>query len=70
MLNDDRFIIAVVALTIIGVLVGCLWLKNYECSCKAEKQGMEHSWGPIQGCMVREQGGNWIDYDRLRVMDK
>lgn len=70
MLNSNNFIDAVVALTIIAVLIGSVWLKDYECSCKAKKQGMEYSWGLIQGCMVREQGGQWIDYDRLRMVDK
>lgn len=37
------------------------------CKNKTEKQGMECSWGPFQGCMVRTEKG-WIDYERLRYM--
>lgn len=32
-------------------------------------QQMEYSFGFIQGCMVREKGGKWIDYERYRVME-
>lgn len=36
---------------------------------KAVKQDLQYSYGIVQGCMVREKGGRWIDYDRLRTMN-
>ena len=39
------------------------------CHSKAEKQGFECSWAPIQGCMVKQANGTWVDYDRLRIME-
>lgn len=35
---------------------------------KASMQGFECSYSPLQGCMVKVDG-NWIDYDRLRVIE-
>ena len=59
----------------LGLIVICIIIYlisygfgSYECMTKAVKQGMEYSYGIVQGCMVREKGGKWIDYDRLRVM--
>ena len=55
---------------IIAALVGVsLVIKNYKCHSKAEMQGYECSWSPIQGCMVKQKDGTWIDYDRLRIME-
>lgn len=39
------------------------------CHSKADKQGLECEWGPIQGCMVKMPDGKWMDYDRLRYME-
>lgn len=52
---------------IVLVLVGAYGLAYISCKNKTEKQGMECSWGPFQGCMVKTENG-WIDYERLRYM--
>lgn len=57
-----------VTVTIFGCLVFAGLRPYFECHTKAEKQGLECSWGIIQGCMVKIDG-KWIDYDRLRIMD-
>ena len=36
------------------------WWSYSECHSKAAMQGMECSWGPIQGCMVKMKDGSWI----------
>ena len=41
----------------------------FTCRSKAIMQEMEWSYGPIQGCMVKQKNGKWIDYDRLRYME-
>lgn len=54
----------VAALIALGTL-----LSYSECHSKSAMQGMECSWGPIQGCMVKMKDGTWMDYDRLRYME-
>lgn len=58
-------------LFMIGVILLCLLtacFSAYQCRTKAVMQELDWSWGPIQGCMVK-QDGKWIDYDRLRYMN-
>lgn len=56
-------------LFIVALFCGCLFFKYYKCHTQAEMQGFECSWGPLQGCMVKQNDGSWIDYDRLRYMN-
>lgn len=38
---------------VICVLVGlCMWLAEASCTSQASKMGVEHSWGPLQDCMI------------------
>ena len=60
--------IAIVAMIGFWVVPVCL-VDYYTCHSKAEKQGLECEWGPLQGCMVKMPSGNWMDYDRLRYME-
>lgn len=68
-MNDEGLALAGSVIGIILVIVVVLALGSCSCSTKAAKQGMECSWGPIQGCMVKMPDGKWMDYDRLRYMD-
>ncbi len=68
-MNDEWFATVGSLIGVILVLVVVLAIGSCSCSSKAAKQGMECSWGPLQGCMVRMPDGSWIDYDRLRYMD-
>jgi hypothetical protein len=54
-------------LTVIIVVVFVYACDYITCKSKSEKQGMECSWGPIQGCMVKAENG-WMDYERLRYI--
>lgn len=69
MSNEDEFMTAIVGIVLfIIVALGLLSFNSYECSTKANIQELEWSYGPIQGCMVRERNGKWIDYDRYRFI--
>ena len=59
------FIIAVILFIICSPFLG----SYFTCRNKALMQGMEWSYGPIQGCMVKQENGKWIDYDRLRYTE-
>ena len=70
-MNGDELIIAIgtiVCLAILSVLG--IGFNTYQCRTKAVMQDLEWSYGPIQGCMVKQENGKWIDYDRLRYMDE
>lgn len=66
-LDEEKFGCLALVITIVLVFVGVYGEAYYSCKNKTEKQGMECSWGPFQGCMVKTEKG-WIDYERLRYM--
>lgn len=41
---------------------------EYSCEKKATAQGLEYRYGWWEGCLVKERDGNYIDYDRYRVV--
>lgn len=70
MTNEDEIMTAIAcAVFIIILALVLLGFNRYECSTKANMQELEWSYRPIQGCMVREKDGKWIDYQRLRYME-
>lgn len=62
------FIDFIVTIVIVGIMASALLWPYFECHTKAEKQGLECSWGIIQGCMMKIDG-KWVDYDRIRIVD-
>ena len=60
----------VLVVLLIITLAGYFGARSYSCHKRAEKQGLECEWGVFQGCMVKMPSGNWMDYDRLRYMEK
>ena len=60
----------VLVVLLIITLAGYFGACSYSCHKRAEKQGLECEWGVFQGCMVKMPSGNWMDYDRLRYMEK
>lgn len=58
--------------SLIAIIGGSLlWAyKANEISCekKATAQGLEYRYGWWEGCLVKERDGNYIDYDRYRVV--
>lgn len=70
-MSDDELIIAI--LMVVGLAIFSAFtigFNAYQCRTKAVMQELEWSYGPIQGCMVKQENGKWIDYDRLRYMDE
>jgi hypothetical protein len=70
-MNNEDEIITAIACVVFAIIIALVTLGfyTYECSTKANIQELEWSYGPIQGCMVRERNGKWIDYARLRYME-
>lgn len=69
--GDLRFLyLCIVAL--VGIFVGTFYFSyksdEYSCEKKATAQGLEYKYGWWEGCLVKERDGNYIDYDRYRVM--
>lgn len=68
--NDEWITIIVVAVCLIIISVFAISFNAYQCRTKAVMQELDWSYGPIQGCMVKQENGKWIDYNRLRYMDE
>ena len=50
----DWTVVIVGVLGVAGVLVAlCMWLAAASCASQASRMGVEHSWGPLQDCMIR-----------------
>ena len=70
-MNSDEWIIIALMVIGFGIIASCgIGVNAYKCRTKAVMQELEWSYGPIQGCMVKQENGKWIDYDRLRYMDE
>jgi len=70
-MNNDEWIITI--LIVVGLVIFSTFtigFNTYKCRTKAVMQELDWSYGPIQGCMVKQENGKWIDYDRLRYMDE
>ena len=70
-MDKDNLLILICTGIILLCFLGCvIGFNAYKCKSKAVMQELEWSYGPIQGCMVKQENGKWIDYDRLRYMDE
>ena len=70
-MDKDDLLILICAGIILLCFLGCaVGFNTYKCRTKAVMQELEWSYGPIQGCMVKQQNGKWIDYDRLRYTEE
>ena len=67
--TSDKLMMIFTVLLILFFLSLPFISSGFTCMKKATKQEMEWSYGPIQGCMVKQENGKWIDYDRLRYME-
>lgn len=64
--NEGDFIASLIIAVIIGLVF--VALSYFECDSKA--QSFVHSWGPIQGCMIKEpKDGIWIPLENYRNVD-
>lgn len=70
-MTSDEFVIAIAMVVCLAVFSAfAIGLNTFICKTKATMQELEWSYGPIQGCMVKQENGKWIDYDHLRYMDE
>ena len=67
--TSDKLIVCFVIFFVLFMLSLPFISSGFSCMSKATEQEMEWSYGPIQGCMVKQENGKWIDYDRLRYME-
>ena len=63
------FVIFILLVIVGGTNLAVYKINELKCRSKATMQNMEYSFGLFQGCMVKEENGNWIDYNRLRYME-
>ena len=54
-------------LLVIAVSAPAYLVTRHTCAAKAERLGLEYSFGFFQGCFVKD-GDSWVDYDRYRVI--
>lgn len=68
--GDLRFLYLCIVAFVVFIL-GTFYLSyksnEYYCEKKATAQGLEYRYG-WEGCFVKEREGNYIDYDKYRVV--
>ena len=59
----------VIACVLVGLVI--FWpaylAGRHTCAAKAERLGLEYSFGVFQGCFVKD-GDRWVDYENYRVI--
>lgn len=58
----------VTVLAIICILALVLYMPSQSCAKQAQKMGMNHDWGFVQGCMVEAKPGQWVPLKNYRVL--
>lgn len=69
---SENFIIGAIITAIVGIPTGLLmglafWLAAATCSSQASKMELQHSWGPLQDCMIHVDG-KWMLLDSYKVV--
>lgn len=54
-------VFAAVALVVLPAYYGT----KYKCASVAKQMEVEHEWGPVKGCFIKEYG-RWIPYEQVR----
>lgn len=62
----DHFGATCILIITVAVGVG-MGLDSAGCASKSRLMGLEYSWGPLQGCMVRHDG-RWDPLEKYIVM--
>ena len=69
---DGAFIAAicvlVLELVVGGACAPAYLLGDYACSKVAQKMEVEHDYDFVTGCFIRDEGGRWVNYDKLRSL--
>ncbi len=65
---SDFFIMVVFpAAVLIG---GAMWLDSASCESRWKGSGMQTSWGPLQGCLVKRKDGTWVPDKMMRDINQ
>ncbi len=63
------FGVVILIICVVGLAIGIDWaVKNSACSSRAQGLGLEHDWGPIQGCLVKV-GKRYAPIEYIRIVD-
>lgn len=67
---SDEGVTLVLGLVVLLIILGVVCaVASLSCKARWEGSGLQSSWGPMQGCLVRLPDGRWIPDDRLREID-
>jgi prepilin-type N-terminal cleavage/methylation domain-containing protein len=59
---------ALIVAAIVGILI---WLPvgaYLTCSAKGKAMGLRTDWGPIQGCIIEHEPGQWVPLENFRAL--
>lgn len=65
---EDIFFSTAIATIVAATVLGSIWLESAKCSSQADLMALEHSYGPIQGCMVKVNG-RWLPLKAIREVN-
>lgn len=71
--GDDDMLTTLFAAAISGAIIMVVVLANWgfryaACSARWADSGLQSSWGPLTGCRVRTQAGQWIPEGAVRQL--
>lgn len=66
--DGNLTLIYLIVVVCFGAFTALFLSKEYSCERKATAQGLEYKYGIWEGCLVKERDGNYIDYEKYRVV--
>lgn len=70
--TDERLFFAFVVFAffaLVALFVGIDWMiSKSACASRAQGLGLEHTWGPVQGCLVKV-GKRYAPIEYIRIVD-
>lgn len=67
---SDEGAMLVLGLVALLIIFGVFFaLAALSCKARWEGSGLQSSWGPVKGCLVRLPDGRWIPDDRVRDIE-
>lgn len=66
--SDDWAILIVTGVITLFIVGGALLVGSLGCERRWKQSGYETSWGPLQGCLIK-QGDQWLPEKMLRRFD-
>jgi len=65
-MHDGTFELIFSLIVMAFVLAGYVIFGAWQCSAQWKHSGLESSYGPIKGCMVKRKDGTWVPEKALR----